>query len=114
MVDTRVIGLSSCSLRPRADQQKPEDVSEERAMRTCLRNIAFPGAMLLLFAASSAWGQTRTTGSIAGVVADPSGAVVPDARVALRDVARGATYGTVSSKQGEPSPAYKKHPMSLR
>ena len=33
-------------------------------------------------------GQTPTTGDIAGVVTDPSGASIPDAKVELKDIAR--------------------------
>ena len=41
-------------------------------------------AMLCVGSTSPAWAQSTSTGTVAGSVADPSGAVVPDATVRLR------------------------------
>jgi hypothetical protein len=46
------------------------------------------------------WAQTQTTGDITGLVSDPSGAVVPNAQVALRDNTRGSTRTTHTSAAG--------------
>jgi carboxypeptidase family protein len=45
--------------------------------------------------------QTATTGDIAGVVTDPSNSVVPEAKVDLKDNAKGNTQGTKTSKDGD-------------
>ncbi|HXZ12142.1 MAG TPA: carboxypeptidase regulatory-like domain-containing protein [Candidatus Sulfotelmatobacter sp.] len=44
--------------------------------------------------------QTTTTGDIAGIVTDPTNAVVPDAKVSLKDLSRGATQETTTNKEG--------------
>jgi hypothetical protein len=44
--------------------------------------------------------QTQSTGDVAGMVSDPSGGVVPDATVVLKDVAKGSTQETKTSKDG--------------
>jgi hypothetical protein len=44
--------------------------------------------------------QTSTSGDIAGVVTDPTGAVVPDATISLKDVDRGLTQETQTNKDG--------------
>jgi hypothetical protein len=66
------------------------------------------GLTLLAFAAVSAnmmspvaFGQTNTTGDVAGIVADPSGAIVPGATLSLTSLATGATRSTISSTSGE-------------
>jgi len=46
------------------------------------------------------WAQSQTTGDIVGVVIDPSGAVVPNVRVALKDNARGTSAETRTSGTG--------------
>lgn len=45
--------------------------------------------------------QTTTTGGIAGVVTDPSGASVPGATVTLTDMQRGGNQTTSTNKDGE-------------
>lgn len=59
---------------------------------------------LLLFLSGSFFfpvaGQGRTTGAIAGTVLDPAGAVVPGARVQLKDQLTGVVRETVSSEAG--------------
>lgn len=60
--------------------------------------VAFFSALFLYSARVSA--QTPTTGAITGVVTDPSGAVVPNARVALKDNDRGTTQETHTSTAG--------------
>lgn len=44
--------------------------------------------------------QTGTTGDVAGVVTDPSNAVVPEAKVSLKDNSKGSTQETKTSKDG--------------
>jgi hypothetical protein len=59
---------------------------------------------LLVFAASfgaqNLRAQTQTTGDLTGTVTDPSGAVVPSAKVSLKDNAKGAKSDTVTNKEG--------------
>jgi hypothetical protein len=45
--------------------------------------------------------QTNTTGAIDGVVSDPSGAIVPNATVAITNVATGAAFKANSGANGE-------------
>ena len=44
--------------------------------------------------------QTSTTGDIAGVVTDPSGATVPGAKVSLKDETKGNTQESTTNKDG--------------
>ncbi len=44
--------------------------------------------------------QTSTTGDITGVVSDPSGSVVPNATVTLKDETKGVTQQSTSNAQG--------------
>ena len=46
-------------------------------------------------------GQTPTTGDIAGVVTDPSGASIPDAKVELKDIAKGNKQETTTNRDGQ-------------
>jgi hypothetical protein len=48
-----------------------------------------------------ALGQTNTTGDVAGIVTDASGAIVPGATVSLTSLATSATRTTTSSSSGE-------------
>jgi len=48
---------------------------------------------------ATAWGQTNQ-GSIAGNVSDPSGALVPGAKITAIETSRGTSYETVSSSAG--------------
>jgi hypothetical protein len=58
-------------------------------------------AALLLCLASSAFSQTLTTGDIAGVVKDASGAVVPGATVTLRSTETSENRSVVSNDAGQ-------------
>src|SRR4029077_6443169 len=44
--------------------------------------------------------QTQTTGEIVGVVTDPSGAVVPNAKVILKDNSKGSVQNAETNKEG--------------
>ena len=48
---------------------------------------------------ATAWGQLYT-GSVTGLVTDPSGAVVPNAQVKLVDEAKGFSFNAVSDSSG--------------
>src|SRR5438309_3285242 len=48
-----------------------------------------------------AWSQLRSTGTIVGIVKDPSGAVIADAEVRLKNTGTGATAQTESSSSGD-------------
>src|SRR6516225_10047747 len=55
---------------------------------------------LLLTGLQSAHGQLRIVGSISGTVQDPNGAVVPNARVVLKDQTTGLTKETMTTDGG--------------
>ncbi|MBV9084682.1 MAG: carboxypeptidase regulatory-like domain-containing protein, partial [Acidobacteriaceae bacterium] len=55
--------------------------------------------LLLIAAAGIAWSQLNT-GSIAGTVRDPTGAVVPNAKVTLTDQSKGFTYNAATDNNG--------------
>ena len=61
-------------------------------------------ALALLVAASfgapALLAQTQTTGDLTGTVTDPSGAVIPGAKVLLKDNAKGSTQDTATNKDG--------------
>src|SRR2546422_6140536 len=67
-------------------------------MRTLLRT-QFPLAALILWSACSL--LASPTGSISGLVKDPTGAVVPGAKVTVTDTATNAQQTTVSNANGE-------------
>lgn len=54
----------------------------------------------LLLASFPAMAQTTTTGDIAGIVTDPSGAMVPGATITLKDLGRGETRTTTTNADG--------------
>src|SRR5438876_10248064 len=69
--------------------------------RRCL-----PTLIMIIFAAAvlvsmqSAFAQLRIVGSISGTVQDPTGAVVPNARVVLKDQKTGLTKESTSTDAG--------------
>ncbi len=65
------------------------------ASRITLLSVALLLSVVLPAAAQ------KDTGTIAGTVTDPSGAVVPNAQVAVTDIDRGTTFVTRTSSSGE-------------
>src|SRR5215831_7389563 len=57
--------------------------------------------VLVFVFASALRAQTQTTGDLVGTVTDPVGAVIPSAKVALKDEARGAVVDTVTNASGD-------------
>src|SRR5437667_5532396 len=57
-------------------------------------------AAVLLASSQSAFAQLRIVGAISGTVQDPTGAVVPNARVTLKDTKTGITKEATSTEQG--------------
>jgi hypothetical protein len=55
--------------------------------------------LVLLLSASLAWAQLYS-GSVVGVVSDPSGAVIPGAKVSLVDVQKGYTFNSTTDATG--------------
>src|SRR5215813_6735292 len=62
--------------------------------------IVIAAAAVLLLGAQTALGQLRITGKISGTVLDPTGAVVPNAQVVLKDTKTGITKETTSNEGG--------------
>jgi hypothetical protein len=54
-----------------------------------------------LFGGEAAFAQMRIVGAISGVVTDPSGAVVPNAKVTLQDEENGLAKQTVTNQSGQ-------------
>jgi hypothetical protein len=55
---------------------------------------------LLLLTSSNAWAQLRIVGAISGTVQDPTGAVVPNAKLTLRDEKTGISRDATSTELG--------------
>jgi hypothetical protein len=67
-----------------------------------MRSLKIAGLclFLMLFAATSLWGQAVSTSQISGVVQDPSGANIPGANVKVTQVATGLVRATVTNTDG--------------
>src|SRR5579864_6054863 len=75
------------------------------AMRRAITRCNFPSRFLLILLAclsltAGLWAQ-KDTGTIAGTVTDPSGAVLAGAKVLVTDVDRGGAFTTTTSQSGE-------------
>jgi hypothetical protein len=57
-------------------------------------------ALVLVFFPEALSAQSTTTGGLTGVVTDPSGAVVPDAIIDLKDNRKGDTQSTKTNGEG--------------
>src|SRR5438067_7661192 len=77
-------------------------VKKEKPMhrRHLLNLFVISGALLLLVSFHPAYGQLRIVGSISGTVQDPTGAVVPNARVVLKDQQTGLTRESMTTDGG--------------
>jgi len=62
--------------------------------------FTFSIAIILGLGFQNAAAQTSTTGDLTGVVTDPTGAVIPNVEVRLRDVQQGATRATKTTDVG--------------
>src|SRR5580765_230993 len=71
-------------------------------MKTILRTSHLSGLMIL-FLLSAVWlaanGQS-TTATLSGVVHDPTGAVLPQVKITIKNSARGTTRATVTDNEG--------------
>ncbi len=68
-----------------------------------MKQICLAGIVLLLLAACftpSIWAQGQGTGSIQGVVSDPSGAVIPGVEVTIRNLGTNAVRAMVTDDKG--------------
>src|SRR5277367_4840748 len=57
-------------------------------------------AAMLLFSLAPAYSQSTTAGDIAGIVTDPTGAIVPGANVTLKSQATGTSQSATTNAQG--------------
>ena len=64
-------------------------------------SLILPVAVALVTLPHRANAQTNTTGAIDGVVSDSSGAIVPNATVAITNSATGAIFRVTSGANGE-------------
>src|SRR5437660_645295 len=67
--------------------------------------ILIVGMALMILAVTvsvtpGAWAQSITSGDITGTISDPTGAVLPDVTVTLKNTATGATQETKTNAQG--------------
>jgi hypothetical protein len=62
--------------------------------------LVFLGLLLVPPISNLSIAQTTTSGALAGVVSDPSGAVVPDTNVEIRDNAKGTIQSAKTDRDG--------------
>ncbi|MHB8524595.1 MAG: carboxypeptidase-like regulatory domain-containing protein [Candidatus Acidiferrales bacterium] len=72
--------------------------SSYRLVFVCL--VAFLAAIALAMTPTIVWGQSSTTGSVSGVVVDPSNAMVAGAKVTLTELSTNVTQSTVTDTTG--------------
>jgi hypothetical protein len=65
-----------------------------------LKIFAVLVALLLVVSAAQLFAQSSTSGDVAGVVTDPTGAVVPGATVTLSSAAKGTSRTTTTTSTG--------------
>ncbi len=76
---------------------------DKLAVRTLSRRVVlllFLGLLLVLLISSLSIAQTTTSGDLTGVVTDPSGAVVPNAEVEIRDTSKGTNQSLKTDRGG--------------
>lgn len=66
----------------------------------CVPGLAFLLLLLLSCAVVPMWSQGITTGGVQGTVEDPKGAVLPGAKITIKNVSTGATYTQTSKPDG--------------
>lgn len=62
--------------------------------------LVFLGVLLLMLTSGLSFAQTTTSGGLTGVVADPSGAVIPNANVEIKDTSKGTTQSATTDREG--------------
>src|ERR1700686_208888 len=102
--------LAVCSLRlPVLLQQNHKAKEVEHSMkdgrqqRWATNNLRTPRVLmfvLIVMAVTGLRAQTSTTGDIAGVVTDPTAAVVSGVSVTLKNVDSGSSFSTTTDSQG--------------
>src|SRR5580700_10624802 len=80
--------------------RKISTFSQQEETRMRFRSLAIFLAIFALAGALQVWAQTITTGELAGTVTDPSGAVVPNAPVQLKNLDEGAVNTQNTSNSG--------------
>src|SRR5881397_636499 len=69
-------------------------------MRLRPTHLLFLGLLVAVSLANTLNAQTTTSGGLAGVVADPTSAVLPDADVVILDNAKGTSQSTKTDREG--------------
>lgn len=91
-------------LPPRSDFVRPKYLFDRNcgcvSMKLSPVVLLFRILLLVLCLSNKLRAQTTTSGGLTGVVTDPSGAVVPDADVEIRDIAKGATQEAKTDREG--------------
>ena len=62
--------------------------------------IVFAVCVAFLLSGPLGLAQLRIVGAVSGIIEDPTGAVIPNAKVVLKDVKTGLTKETTSSERG--------------
>ena len=70
------------------------------SLRRKSASLSFAIVLFLMIAMSQVWAQTTTTGDISGVVTDPTGAVVPNVSVMLKNVDTGSSQSATTNSLG--------------
>jgi len=82
----------------------PEDLFDRNRVCASMKLrplvLLIPILLLALCPSNKLNAQTTASGGLAGVVTDPSGAVVPDASVEIKDNAKGTTQATKTDREG--------------
>jgi hypothetical protein len=78
-----------------------KDSCQQKWVKTRLfKSVALLSVLFALMTVASVWGQTATTGSISGVVTDPSAAVLAGVPVTLNNVDTNSSTSTTTSELG--------------
>jgi hypothetical protein len=62
--------------------------------------LVFLGLLLLMLLSALSIAQTTTSGGLTGVVTDPSGAVIPNADVEIKNTSKSTTQSAITDREG--------------